>query len=91
MPDNPKNGAAVADTVVLEEQISRAELSSLLDRFLAELPRRDRCIFVRRYWYTDSIADIARRYHMSMSAVKVNLHRNRKKLRSLLEQEGYTP
>ena len=81
----------VADTVVLEEQLSRVELTSLLDRFLAELPRRDRCIFVRRYWYTDSIADIARRYHMSTSAVKVNLHRNRKKLRSLLEQEGYTP
>ena len=80
-----------ANTVSLEEHMTRADLAALLDRFLAELSQRDRCVFVRRYWYADSITEIARRYHMGDSAVKVNLHRSRKKLRTLLEQEGYTP
>lgn len=74
-----------------EERVVCQELSALLDRFLAALPQKDRCIFVRRYWYTDSISDIAHRYFMTESAVKVNLHRSRNKLRSLLEQEGYVP
>ena len=81
----------VSDGVSLEERLSRDTLSKLLDRFLGTLSQRDRCIFVRRYWYTDSIRDIAQKYHMTQSAVKVNLHRSRAKLRTLLEQEGYTP
>lgn len=81
----------VSDGVSLEEHLDREALTRLLDRFLDTLPQRDRCIFVRRYWYTDSIRDIALHYHMTQSAVKVNLHRNRNRLRTLLEQEGYTP
>jgi len=81
----------VSDGVSLEERLNRHALSNLLDRFLSALPQRDRCIFVRRYWYADSIRDIAQKYHMTQSAVKVNLHRSRNKLRTLLEQEGYTP
>ena len=81
----------VSDGVSLEEHLDRDALTKLLDRFLDTLPQRDRCIFVRRYWYTDSIRDIALHYHMTQSAVKVNLHRNRNRLRTLLEQEGYTP
>lgn len=73
----------------MEDHLTRQDLAALLDRFLEGLPQRDRCVFVRRYWYTDSIADIAHRYHMTESAVKVNLHRSRKKLRTALEQEGY--
>ena len=81
----------VAGDRSLEDKISQGDLVRLLDRFLQTLPQRDRCIFVRRYWYTDPILGIACRYHMTESAVKVNLHRSRKKLKTLLEQEGYTP
>ena len=56
-----------------------------------DLPKKDRCIFIRRYWYTDPIYEIARRYHMAESAIKVSLHRSRKKLKTQLEQEGYAP
>lgn len=80
-----------ANSVTLEERVSRMELSRLLDSFLQGLGQKSRCIFVRRYWYADSIADIAHRYHMSVSAVKVDLHRSRNKLRIVLEQEGYGP
>lgn len=81
----------VSGRMDLETSFSMGELSALLDGFLRSLPDRDRCIFIRRYWYTDSILDIARRCRMSEGAVKVKLHRIRKKLRTRLEQEGYTP
>lgn len=74
----------------LEERATLQDLGVLLTRFLGSLPQKDRCVFVRRYWYADHILDIAHRYHMTESAVKVNLHRTRAKLRILLEQEGYT-
>lgn len=81
----------VADGVSLEDRVALAELGRLLDRFLQALPQKERCLFVRRYWYGDSISDLARRYHMSQSAVKVGLHRIRNKLKIRLEEEGYTP
>lgn len=77
--------------VSLEDQITKADLSRFLDKFLMDLPQKDRCVFVRRYWYTDPIYDIAHRYHMTESAVKVSLHRSRNKLKTRLEKEGYTP
>ena len=81
----------VSAGVSLEDRITQTDLSRLLDRFLQSLNQKDRCVFVRRYWYTDPIYDIAYRYRMTESAVKVSLHRSRNKLKSLLEQEGYTP
>ena len=77
--------------VSLEDRITKADLSRILDRFLTELPQKDRCVFVRRYWYADPIYDIAHRYRMTEGAVKVSLHRSRNKLKIRLEQEGYTP
>lgn len=71
-----------------ETLAEQAELSRSLDRFLRQLPRKDCCIFVRRYWYMDSLTDIAARYHMAVGSVKSSLHRSRKKLKQHLEQEG---
>ena len=45
--------------------------------------------FLRRYWYGDSLEDIARRYGDSISKVKSLLHRTRKGLREHLIREGY--
>ena len=60
----------------------------LLSRFLDTLPKESRLIFMRRYWYTDSIREIAARYGMGESKVKTQLHRTRNKLRQYLEKEG---
>ena len=81
----------VSAGVSLEDRITQTDLSRLLDRFLQGLNQKDRCVFVRRYWYTDPIYEIAHRYRMTESAVKVSLHRSRNKLKTLLEQEGYSP
>jgi RNA polymerase sigma-70 factor (ECF subfamily) len=46
-------------------------------------------MFIRRYWYMDSIADIASAFAASESRVKSTLARAREKLRKTLEKEGF--
>jgi RNA polymerase sigma-70 factor (ECF subfamily) len=61
-----------------------------LNSFLFSLPRKTRNIFVRRYWYTSSITEIAQEFAMKESAVGMSLQRSRKKLRLHLLKEGIT-
>ena len=70
-----------------EETIQGKELAKLLNAFLEGLPRDSRMIFLRRYWFLDSIAEIAKRYDITESKVKMQLHRTREKLRIFLEKE----
>jgi len=63
-------------------------LHTAVNRFLNTSKLEYRIIFVRRYWYSDSILDIAKRYGISESRVKSILHRMRGKLRIFLEKEG---
>lgn len=64
------------------------EIAKALDAFLETLPKESRMIFVRRYWFADSIIDIARRYGVTESKVKMQLLRTRNKLKDYLQQEG---
>ncbi len=64
-------------------------LSRAIDRFLDSLPQRERYIFVRRYFYAESINEIAEHTKLTQNNIKVILTRSRKHLRSFLEQEGY--
>ena len=78
--------ACVSDSP--EFRMEEADLSRLLDRFVRSLPEKERCVFVRRYWYLDSVAEIGHRYHMASGSVKSSLYRSREKLRKCLEREG---
>ena len=71
-----------------EDVENRELIVSVLDRFLTALSKRDRMVFVRRYWYFSPVAEIAGEYHLSQSNVKMILARSRDKLRQALEQEG---
>ncbi len=73
-----------------EKRLEQAELGRYLDRFLRQLPQKDCCLFIRRYWYMDTVPEIASRYHMAVGSVKSSLHRSRKKLKEFLEREGIT-
>ena len=73
---------------VHERQMEAKELGKLLDLFLESLPKDSRLIFLRRYWYVDSVPEIAARYGMTESKVKMQLSRTKEKLRLFLEQEG---
>ena len=64
------------------------ELSDLLDGFLETLDKRSRIMFVRRYWYSDSISDLAERFQISNNNVSVRLSRIRGKLKRYLKKEG---
>lgn len=65
------------------------ELASTISAFLRTLDGQKRNIFIRRYWFSDSIADIAVRFMISESKVKSILFRVRKQLKQHLEREGY--
>lgn len=76
--------------VTPEEEVDAKRLSELLNAFLAEQPRENRVIFVRRYWFCDTYAQIARRVGYSEKNVSVRLARIRKRLkRYLMERGGY--
>lgn len=70
------------------DNYAQLELTQLLNHFLRGLPREHRNLFLRRYWYCESIDELAKRYSMSQSAVKSHLFRTRNKLKAYLEKEG---
>lgn len=63
-------------------------LSELIDEFLDTLDKKNRMIFVRRYWYMDSLKDIAAEAGLSEGTVRTRLTRLRDKLRVFLESRG---
>lgn len=71
-----------------EAELEGEEIGRILNDFLSTLSQESRILFLRRYWYAESIADIARRYGMGESKVKTSLHRTRLKLREQLAKEG---
>lgn len=73
-----------------EREQQRRELGEALNCFLGTLSKESRVIFLRRYWFADSVEDIARRYGFSESKVKTRLHRTRLQLRQFLAKEGMT-
>jgi len=73
-----------------ERKLEGAELGAVLNRFLESLPYESRVIFLRRYWYLDTVAEIADHCGVTQSKVKTQLHRTRAKLHAFLEKEGVT-
>ena len=73
----------------VEDQYAYQEILTSVNAFLGTLPETERNIFLRRYWFLDSIADIAQSFQFSQSKVATMLHRTRLKLRKKLEKEGY--
>ena len=57
-----------------------------MNKFLGNLPQESRVIFLRRYWFCDTIAEIAERYGISESKVKMRLHRTRLQLADFLSK-----
>lgn len=74
----------------MECRIDDMVLSEVINGFLSKLDEEKRNIFVRRYWYLDSVADISKRFALSESKVKTTLYRCRNGLREYLEKAGYS-
>ena len=73
----------------MECRIDDIVLGQAINKFLGTLSEEKRNVFIRRYWYLDSISDIARRFSLFESKVKTMLFRSRNRLRDYLEKEGY--
>ena len=71
-----------------EAELDARELGKILDAFLRTLPRDNQMIFLRRYWFADTVAEIAARYGLSDGAVQMRLNRTKAKLSTYLEKEG---
>lgn len=71
----------------VEQELQARELKGQMDRFLHTLRKRDRDVFLRRYFYVEAIPEIAQRYGLTEGNVLMILSRTRSKLKNQLEQE----
>ena len=71
-------------------EMGRKEIGRAMNVFLENLSQESRVIFLRRYWFCDTIAEIAERYGISESKVKIRLMRTRNQLADFLSKEGIT-
>lgn len=74
----------------VEGELEAKVLGGCISTFLRKQPQIRRNIFLRRYWYMDSVAEIAERFRLRESNVKSILMRTRNALRKYLEKEDYT-
>lgn len=72
----------------VEDAFNAIETARSIDDFLKTLDQENRIIFVRRYWHSDSIADLAKRFQTSNHNISVRLFRTREKLKKHLIKEG---
>lgn len=81
--------ACIAASGSIEKQYEIKELCELINRFCSRLPKRECNIFVRRYFYVDSVPKIAKQYSIKEDNVYQILSRTRKKLTALI-REAYS-
>ena len=72
----------------LEEDLDARVLGQALDRFLETQTRENRILFLRRYWFGDSVRDVAQSLGLTENAASVRLNRLREKLKYYLIKEG---
>lgn len=72
----------------LEETLDARTLGKAINAFLGTVSQDSRIIFLRRYWFGDSVKEIAQALSMTENAVSVRLNRTRNKLKAYLIKEG---
>ncbi|SHI11024.1 RNA polymerase sigma-70 factor, ECF subfamily [Sporobacter termitidis DSM 10068] len=72
----------------IDEYLDNITVENTLNDFLKTLSKRDRIIFLRRYWFFDSIKEISALTGINENTLKVILHRARKTLYKVLIKEG---
>ena len=80
----------IADQETVEDEIEARELARIIEDFLDTLTTKERVIFMRRYAYADTYADIAKRVGISEKNVSVRLTLIRQKMKQyLIEREVF--
>ena len=70
----------------LDEQLAVSELTAQINAFLSALPRDDRVMFVKRYWFSESLSEIADTFAITENNASVRLSRIRGKLHKHLKE-----
>lgn len=78
----------IPDKSTADDKISTQYLTGLLERFLKSIDDKHRIVFIRRYWYGDSLSVISAACGINEKTVATYLFRTRKKLKKFLQKEG---
>ncbi len=78
----------IPSPVSTEDRLQAKHIGQSIDTFLRKLDKSSRVLFVRRYWYGDSIEELSAYFRISRRTVSVRLFRIRQKLRKHLRKEG---
>ena len=81
-------GECVPDGFDVEAEVERRALGESISRWLDTLPERERALFVRRFWYGESVTVLAREERCTPPQLTQRLRRLRLKLKAHLEKEG---
>ena len=75
-------------SALVEDEIESSDTAKAIDCFLESMDKQSRILFVRRYYYSDSIEDLAGLFRTSKHNISVRLSRIRKNLKKYLIKEG---
>ncbi len=79
----------VSERETVEQILDSRALTEALQDFLRQLPKNQRVMFVRRYWYADPVGTLAEAFGISENSLSVKLHRMRQKLKLYLQERGF--
>ena len=80
----PLDDQIAADCLTLEKHVEKKELAAAVKKAVMHLPQPDREIFLRHYWYAQTLPEISECMHLNVSTVKTRLRRGRLRLKELL-------
>lgn len=78
-----------SDVESVEDKYEVKELASAISLFLDKIDKKSRLLFVRRYYFADSMEDLAKKFSLTENNVSVRLYRIRKNLKKYLKKGGY--
>lgn len=80
----------IPSPVTVEHEIEEQELTEVINTWLASLAKKDRILFVRRYWNGEAVNILAEKAGLSPTMMAKRMYRLRQELKTTLEKEGYT-
>ncbi len=80
----------IPSPVTVEHEIEEQELTEVINIWLASLSKKDRILFVRRYWNGEAVNVLAQKTGISSTNMAKRMYRLRQNLKSTLEKEGYS-
>lgn len=81
IPDKAAEGS-------FDKKAEQKEISEAISDFLRGMDAETRILFIRRYFYLESVTELSKRYGISENRISVKLFRTRAKLHKYLEKEG---